>query len=308
MSTLETPQTCTPENAALVPQRSGKPTFGGNLIVTGFGFATSMGVAQLLNYSDSLLTLYTAMMAYVIPIGAIIYGYVVGIGYWAGARLFNHRPSRWLVFNIVLVSLTTFFAIHHIHYSNDKVSGKPVSSFLSYGDYLIARMENMTYIKSGDRSTNQGRQLGKFGWGVALLQVAGLSFGVVFVVGSLLNIPYCNRCAKYLSGKKTRVAKWKDAGVLNTACEEVGGLMQQGQLQAAIDKHTALGGRCRMSIKEILFSSPSDWMAAILSIELRKCPVCERRRLLLRAQMHNGKKWTTSATLAVDTEEPLRMA
>lgn len=294
MSTVEP----TPSASSSSPaRRTGKPTFWEDLVVTGFGLVTSTAVAWLSWWMATNwdFALYSLMIWFVIPAGALVCGMAAAIGYWAGARLFNHRPSRGLLFNIVLVSITTFFAIHHFHYSHDKVGGFPVSRQMSFGDYLVAVTENMTYKSERDHGNDAGTQLGDLGWGVAALQILGFSVGGFLVYRMLQSVPYCERCAKYLSEKKVRVAKWKEQQGVVPAYEEIAGLMQQHQLQLAIDKHAKHGEDRRLRI------------GSMLTLELRKCPGCENRRLLLSAQMRNGNQWSEAAKAVVFTEDPVQI-
>ncbi|MGV3658893.1 MAG: hypothetical protein ACO1TE_01875 [Prosthecobacter sp.] len=279
------------------PKRTGKPSFMEDMIVTAFGFATSTGVAWLSWWMAAHwdFAIYTWMFWFVVPMGAVGCGFAAATGYWLGARLFNHRPSKWMLFNIVLVSFTTFFAIHHFHYTNDQVMGRPLSSLMSYEDYLVEVTENMTYKSSRGGSNTPGTPLGKLGWGVAALQVIGFSVGGFVVHGMLLGVPYCGRCSKYLSQKKTKVARWKEPEMWRSAFDEVAGLMQQGQLQAAIDKHATLGEDRRTHVN------------SMLTLLLRKCPDCEARRLVLTARRTNGNQLDVVASASVNTEEPLHM-
>jgi hypothetical protein len=276
-------------------RRKGDPTWWEDLVVTGFGFASSTAVAWLswLLAAKLNFAVYTWMFWFVVPAGAIICGMAAASGYWIGARLFNHRPSRLLLLNIVLVSLSTYFAIHHLHYSNDVVSGTPVSSVMSFSEYLVAVTESMTYSRAG-RDT-PGIELGKLGWGVALLQVIGFSLGGFAVYAYLLAVPYCDRCAKYFGGKQQRSVHWGDTSSLAAAHEDIANLMEVGKLQEAIDTLAALGEQSKKA-------------AAMLSLELQKCPSCENRRLLLTAQELKGKEWSTVATKSVYTEQSLEIA
>lgn len=279
------------------PARTGRPSFWEDMIVTAFGFVTSTGVAWLSWWMAANwdFAIYTWMFWFVVPAGAIACGFAAATGYWIGARLFNHRPSRGLLVNIVLVSLTTFFAIHHFHYTHDKVGGVPVEKLMSFGDYLTAVTENMTYKSSGGSSSDGGMELGKLGWGVAALQVIGFSIGGFIVYGVLTSVPYCDRCAKYLSDRKTRIAKWKDPTAWHPAFEQVAAHLQEGNLQGALDAHAPMGESRKLSI------------GSMLTFELRKCPGCENRRLRLTAQQRNGNQWAQTARVDIPTEEPLRL-
>src|SRR5688572_26158630 len=130
-------------SAPTPPRRTGKPSLVEDLIVTGFGLITSTAVAWASWWLATKwdMAVYPFMVNFVIPIGAMGCGIVAATGYWIGARLFNHRPSRTLLFNIVLVSITTFFVIHHFHYDNDDVQGVPISKLMTYPEYLVAVTE-----------------------------------------------------------------------------------------------------------------------------------------------------------------------
>jgi hypothetical protein len=279
-------------------KRTGKPTFFEDLIVTAFGFATSTAVAWgswwMASHWD--FAVYTWMYAFVIPLGALLCGFVAATGYWVGARLFNHKPSKLLLFNIALVSLSTFFAIHHFHYTNDKMEGVPLEKVMSFGDYLVAVTENMTYKSSRNSgSDSAGTQLGKWGWGISALQIIGFTTGGFIVFGMLGAVPYCDNCAKYLSQKKSKMAQWKAPAAMRQAYENIATLMQEGHLQEAINEHAVLGEKIRLGVQ------------AQLTLELRKCPDCENRRLHLTAKERNGNNWTEVGTYSLHTEDPLVM-
>ncbi|MEO5916796.1 MAG: hypothetical protein ABIS50_21390 [Luteolibacter sp.] len=291
-----------PENSSAAPdpgdkKRTGKPTFVEDAVVTAFGFATSTAVAWLSWWMSTHwdFAVYTWMANFVIPVGAILCGFVAATGYWIGARVFNHRPNRWLLFNIVLVSLTTFFAIHHFHYSNDKVDGISVSRLMTYPDYLVQVTEHMTYKSSHSGDSDPGMELGKWGWGIAALQIAGFSFGGFAVYGLLVSVPYCDACAKYLSEKKSCKKKWKDPAQMQAAFESLSGLIREQNYQQAIDSFAGMGEQVRFGVK------------ATLQLDKRKCPDCDNGRLSLSAMQRVGRKWTNVASTTVAIQQPLRM-
>jgi hypothetical protein len=45
----------------------------------------------------------------------------------------------------------------------------------------------------------------------------------------------------------------------------------------------------------------------MLSMELRKCPDCENRRLKLLAQQRRGNQWPEIGKVIIPSEQPLRM-
>jgi hypothetical protein len=282
-----------PPNA---PAKSSGRAFLEDLLVSGFGMASSAAVAYGSHYTATNWEFapFTWMADMIIPVGAILCGIVAAIGYWVGARTFNHRPTRWLMVNILFVSLSTFFWIHYLDYSAMKVNGVPVEHLMPFEKYLTLVTEHMHYKDS--HSTGEGVELGKWGWGVAALQVIGFSLGGLVVYSMLKSVPYCSRCAKYLSEKKTRVAQWKEVGLMQQGYAELANLIQAGNLQQAIDRHGELGEKRRFNIH------------GMLRLELRKCPGCENRRLRLTGQSRRGNRWLTAGQLDTPTEQPIQMA
>lgn len=66
-----------------------------DLVVTAFGVVTSIATALLLFVVEQSfsVSLYTWTVWFVIPVGAMLAGFVAASGYYAGARLFGHRPT-----------------------------------------------------------------------------------------------------------------------------------------------------------------------------------------------------------------------
>ena len=236
--------------------------------------ATSAAVAYGSFYlaKNHGFALYTWMADYVIPLGALVCGFVAAVGYWIGSRLFNHKPSRLLLCNIVLISLGTFFSIHHLDYTH---SG--VDQLTSFPDYLVAVTEHMSYKSS--HGSGESTELGKWGWGVA--GVAGprvLPRGVRGLCNASRATPYCHRCSMYFRTIWRRGTRWKDLETMGRKYESLSALLDAGQLQAAVDQHALSGDAGRFGVR------------GLLTLDLRACPGCAERRLALRAQKRNGNQ------------------
>lgn len=292
---LTTPE---PTPSGKVPKFSTR-LFVEDLLVTGLGLLTSAAVAYGSYYGGRYhdFAVYTWMAYVIIPMGTILCGIVAAIGYWIGARLFNHRPSRLLMLNIVLVSLTTFFSIHELDYSHTWVKGVPLSEVMSYPTYLVKVTENMRYKSMSHSSStgDDGTELGKWGWGVAVLQVAGFCLGGFLVYGLLASATYCERCSMYYKRVWHRAIKWKEIGALGQGYKRLEQLIQAGKLQTAIDQHPTMGDGGRMS-------------NGTLGMTLTKCPGCENRQLQLLAQFQRGNQCTTVGHRIVPTQEALQKA
>ena len=143
-----------------------------DLLVTAFGAATSLATAFLLWGVEELFgfSFYTWMFWFIIPAGALISGFAAAAGYYWGARLFNHRPSRMLLANLVLISVGTFFLVHYLSYYNLEVDGVPLRQrvpFLAYLDAVLTHA-SMTFRIHAAKVGSSG-EMGAWGYVFELL-------------------------------------------------------------------------------------------------------------------------------------------
>src|SRR5882724_3462190 len=115
------------------PSAASKAT-GQDFVVGLCGFATSVLTAAILWWTQELsgVAIYTWMFWFVIPAGALISGFAGATGYYAGSWFFGHRPTRLLLVNIVIASVTTFFLIHYLPYMSLEIEGRRVSDYVSF--------------------------------------------------------------------------------------------------------------------------------------------------------------------------------
>jgi len=292
-STIPAHTTPPAQDPPVPPGQSAKRGVFEDIAVTAFGMVTSAAVTYGSFYAQREFdfALYTWMANFIIPVGAIACGFVAAIGYWAGSRIFHHRPTRLLLLNMVLVSLGTFFSIHHLDYSHAYVGERPLSDVMSFPDYLKAVTEHMSYRTSS--STGGPTELGMLGWGVAALQIAGFSLGGFIVYGMLTAIPYCNRCSKYFGKLWRRSLRWKEADLMMGSYNASAQLLQAGQLQSAVDEFSRTPEQSKFRTK------------ALLIMDLRKCPTCENRQIKLSAQKLSGNRFAKVAEMSVPTELPI---
>lgn len=171
------------------------------ILVAVFGGAASLSVGAILGFIEATTgyAIYSWMLWFVIPVGAISAGLAAASGYYAGAMLFNQKPAGGVLFNMVAASVSAFFIVHYIPYFMLEVEGVRVKEVISFWQYLDLdiRHTSLSFVR-GDVSTGE---LGAFGYVFAALQLLGFSVGG-FGVFCLLSIkPYCDKCSRYL--KKT---------------------------------------------------------------------------------------------------------
>ena len=175
-----------------------------DLLVGLCGFVTSLVTAVIL-WRVELgfgFAFYSWMFWFIVPVGALLAGFAGASGYYAGARVFNHRPTPLLLLNVLLASVGTFFTIHYLSYITSEIEGKSVSDYVSFGQYLDIAIRS-TSMEFRFRATKIGAtsELGGLGYGVAILQIMGFAAGGLAVYGYLMSIPYCEKCSRYFSAK-----------------------------------------------------------------------------------------------------------
>lgn len=152
--------------------------------VTAAGAATSIATGLLLWLIEVFtgLSIYTFSACCVVPVGAMFAGALAASGYYVGARLLGRRPSPWLMLNMLVISVMTFFMIHIMTYVTIKLFGDPDPQFSSFFTYLgTVYRESETQI----RGSNIGK-LGAWGYLEMLLEIAGFAIGGIAVYGFLL--------------------------------------------------------------------------------------------------------------------------
>ena len=223
------------------PHADGKSVSTSQDVLVGFaGLATSLVTALILWRMELALdfAFYSWMFWFVIPVGAILSGFAGASGYYAGARLFNHRPTRLLLLNIILASVATFLMIHFLSYVTLSIDGTAVRDRISFLQYLDLSIQS-TSMEFRYRTTELGGtgQLGGLGYGVASLQVLGFALGGLAVYGYLTSVPYCDTCSRYFANKGKRIRFTSDAEALHASTAQVLTDIQQGAIASAVEGH-----------------------------------------------------------------------
>jgi hypothetical protein len=151
-----------------------------DFLVIGFGIGTSVLTALILALVETKLgfALYSFMWWFVIPAGALISGFAAASGYYLGAKLFNHRPTRLLLFNIVSVAVTTYFLVNYLNYSLMEIKGQSVSELIPFDKYMdiVLTHQSMEFRVRGAKLGETG-EMGNWGYFTAVLQILGFAAG-----------------------------------------------------------------------------------------------------------------------------------
>jgi hypothetical protein len=254
-----------------------------NIVISACGAATSLLTALLLFGIDRFFgfSFYTWIFWFVIPAGALLSGLIASTGYYCGARLFNHRPSRGLLLNILLVAVGCFFLIHYLGYYYLNVDGIPLRTRVTFGSYLQMVLEHTSLsFRVHGSVIGSTRELGTWGYAYALLQIFGFAAGGFIVYILLLEHPFCAHCERYLK-RVDKVQRFcESTDLLNNYIEQVRPLFEGRRLTEALAKHDGFGDAAESRTKP-LRAVLSNW----------QCPRCAQNVLRLAFSKRQGNNW-----------------
>jgi hypothetical protein len=282
----------TPETLAASTRRTAE-----DFLVGGFGLVASVITAFVLWIIEQKvgLALYTWMIWFVIPAGALISGFAGASGYYFGAWLLGHRPKRLLLLNIVIASLFTFFCIHYLSYMTLQVDGKEVSDYIPFTQYLdiAIRSTSMEFRFRGAVKMGETGALGSAGYAIAVLQVLGFAVGGFCVYAFLVAKPYCDKCSRYLSAKGRQVRYARNAEDLKEATEQLLQRMAEGEVPSAVEQHRNAPGFGTTFV-------PQDCYLCSV-VEVQRCKKCEAHWVKFVVQKKSGDDWKDIRELTYTT-------
>jgi hypothetical protein len=269
------------------------------ILVAIFGISTSFGTGIILGLIQvySGYAIYSFTIWFVIPVGALLAGFGAASGYYAGAKLFQHKPTGGVLLNMVGASIIAFIIVHYIPYYFLEVNGIRVKEAISFWQYLnfIIRHASLSLLRT---SASTG-ELGSF-WGYiyAGLKLVGFSLGGLAVFGWLAESPYCGKCSRYL--KKTgKIDRFTNDGellleILNTFAM----YLNDKKFEEAI----------RFLSEKIKYLS-SYRNNLRLRLITRSCPICNINHLELTVSKRDNDNWKDikKSAICVFTEEKLEI-
>ena len=274
------------------------PTLGANSKKTGedllvglCGFVTSLLTAVILWWVEVQFgfAFYTWMFWFVIPVGALLSGFAGASGYYAGSLFFGHRPTRLLLLNIVIASVTTFFLIHYLSYAFLQVEGKYVSDYIPFKQYLdIAIRSTSMEFRLRTAKVGSTGELGELGYIPALLQIAGFALGGFAVYAYLVSKPYCEKCSRYLSAKGKQVRYTGDVEGLQATAAQIFQHIGSGAIASAIEQQQTFGNpdyRKNNHLRSVF--------------EVRHCKKCGQHWIRFSVEKQSGDDWKEIPELTV---------
>lgn len=151
------------------------------------------------------------------------------------AHGFSIKGQPGVLFNMIAASGAAFLLVHYIPYSQLEIKGIRVSEVLSFWEYLDISVRATSYeFVRGKASTGE---LGEWGYVVALIQLAGFAVGGWSVFLHLRDIPYCEKCSRYLSMTGEQVRFSGDGEAMAEGFKELVSLIVEDRYLEAVDYH-----------------------------------------------------------------------
>lgn len=172
-----------------------------DILVIIFASMTSFLTAVFLSIAENGgFIIYSFMVFMFVPLGAIGGGFVGALGYYFGAKLLSHKPSRILLYSVPLLSISTYILINYLNYAMLYVEHVPLRVSMSFLKYLDFRIQKTSLSLVGVGHSFTG-EMGFLGYAVALIQILGFSLGGYGAYFWLSREPFCDNCGRYRSLK-----------------------------------------------------------------------------------------------------------
>ena len=135
---------------------------------------------------------------YVLPVGAVLVGFVAASGYGLASWFSGAKITRKLLWAVLGFQFIAYFGAQYIEFNNMHLvhqDGSPVS-FFEYYDF-VARAFAWKQHDGGF-----GQPLGIWGYAFRGLEVLGFVGGSLIVPAMLWKAPYCQACQRYMSTRQ----------------------------------------------------------------------------------------------------------
>ena len=184
---------------------SEKSTTGKELGTIILGIITTIVTAIVCSWVEINwdFAIYSFMLFFIIPVGAVGAGMAAASGYYFGAQVLHLPISKRLTFNIVFASIGAFFLIKYIPYYFLKVDGVLFRDFIDFFSYLRYALTNVSYSLVRFKGST-GEIVGSWGYGIAFLQPLGFTGAGLYISSLLKEKPFCKECSKYYSKKYSK--------------------------------------------------------------------------------------------------------
>ena len=221
---------------------------------------------------------------YVLPIGALIVGFVAASGYGIASWRTGQKITRRLLWTVLAFQVVAYFVSQYIEFHSLGLQyndGTPVG-FLTYFDFAARAFSWQ------QKDGTAGSPLGVWGYAFRLLEIVGFCGGSLAVPLLLRAVPYCESCQSYM---KTKEAGLLPASVITPQDQEV------RRVGAGVLRHGAAGG-LEARRRDDARRSPSGPRPAMSTATAPCSPSMPRRRKRSTSCPHGSPSASSAARSA----------
>ena len=250
------------------------------VMVTRCGISTTLLTAAGVVYLELRFdcAIYGFVFGFVIPLGAMLSGFVAASGTYLGSRMVSYRPGWGMFATMVGVSGGNFFLVYWLKYSLLRVAGEPVRNWMTYGAYLRIVLAH-TPFKMG-HTAGDAAALGAGGYGYAALLILGFAFGGYFVFSLVRSAPYCQECGVYMKKQGSQTRYFVRRIDMAACVTDFKYADRMGKARRAVETHARAGVR-----------EADAYTGYALRVEFKQCIGCGRQWLELIAEQRVNEAW-----------------
>jgi hypothetical protein len=284
-------------------QRAG----GGRAFLLACGLATSgltLAGVYVLNAAFESFQIMSWYLNYVFPAGALLVGVAASSGYGLGSWLKGVKlTAPWLA-GIAALQVAAYFAAQYLEFASLTLvyeDGTPVD-FLSYFELATT---GFAWVQDDG---SLGEPLGRWGYALRALEIAGFSCGSLAAPLLLRSKAYCDRCSRYMQSCRQA---WLPASVpaqrikkQDLVGREAHERAQQEALDAGLARVAQLCERAEAGDAagfEGVLGDPSIDAKGVtalpvrISIAVSRCPGCEGGLMQIASYTGQGQQQRVSA-------------
>jgi hypothetical protein len=243
----------------------------------GLATAILVALADVAIARATTIDIFTFMMWFVVPAGAIVAGIAAASGYYFGSLYFHKKPKWPLLLQMVAIAGFAQFLIYYIGYSTLVLdNGGKASDVVPFAQYMEVILTKAHYrLRYG---TDTG-EIGEAGYWIAVVQFVGFLFGGFAIFFILKAKPVCGVCDLYLRPLAKREKFFANG--------EAAGSYYDRLFTYPVDGPD-FAGLVRMETKRDKKVAKG---AAIVHTALLGCPSCKQQLIEEKIQIWNGQTW-----------------
>lgn len=260
-----------PDDAALVDHGSS------TAVVIAIGIAVAVLLSIGIHFVEDALAFDLRGLNWliVLPIGALLNGAAITVGFFAASRLLNAPPKPvTYVAALMTAGLLCWLKFGIVYFTMVDDTGAPIRSSVGFIEFMRFVIENTEV--SLTRSKNSAVQTGSWGYALYAADWLGFMAGAWFVVGKAASKAFCARCSRFMTRICTTTRSSDDPAATGATLRTVEENLKVNNPQQAID---ALGS----------FGAPNTKSFFSVALDCHGCPMCGNYAATLSTSLAGAK-------------------